>query len=198
MVDWAGDEAGIKAIFTRARAEAPCLLVLEDLDSLITDMNRSFFLNEVDGIEGNDGLLLVGPSFIGSEAFEADGRLVPPTILIDWIQLCLAGHPVSIGSSEFTYSTPVFHCHRRPPLPISSPPPFSPSTSVPYPLLHLSRRTLTPSPFPNPSKGERRQYAEYWQKKLESNKDINFPNELLDQFADRTDKFSFAYMKEVL
>jgi len=58
--DWAGDEAGIKAIFERARAEAPCLLVLEDLDSLITDMNRSFFLNEVDGIDGNDGLLLVG------------------------------------------------------------------------------------------------------------------------------------------
>jgi transitional endoplasmic reticulum ATPase len=58
--DWAGDEAGIKDIFARARAEAPCLLVLEDLDSLITDMNRSFFLNEVDGIEGNDGLLLIG------------------------------------------------------------------------------------------------------------------------------------------
>lgn len=60
FLDWAGDEAGIKDIFARARAEAPCLLVLEDLDSLITDMNRSFFLNEVDGIEGNDGLLLIG------------------------------------------------------------------------------------------------------------------------------------------
>lgn len=60
-LDWGGDEAGIKDIFARARAEAPCLLVLEDLDSLITDMNRSFFLNEVDGIEGNDGLLLVSP-----------------------------------------------------------------------------------------------------------------------------------------
>jgi transitional endoplasmic reticulum ATPase len=32
------------------------------LDSLITDMNRSFFLNEVDGIDGNDGLLLVSPT----------------------------------------------------------------------------------------------------------------------------------------
>lgn len=62
--DWAGDEAGIKDIFARARAEAPCLLVLEDLDSLITDMNRSFFLNEVDGIEGNDGLLLVSIDFL--------------------------------------------------------------------------------------------------------------------------------------
>lgn len=54
------------------------------------------------------------------------------------------------------------------------------------------------STFPNPSQGERRQYAEYWQKKLESNKDLDFPDELLDQFAERTGKFSFAYMKEVL
>lgn len=35
------------------------MLVLEDLDSLVTDINRSFFLNELDGIEDNDGLLLV-------------------------------------------------------------------------------------------------------------------------------------------
>jgi hypothetical protein len=35
------------------------VLVFEDLDSLITDENRSFFLNEVDGLEENDGLLLV-------------------------------------------------------------------------------------------------------------------------------------------
>jgi hypothetical protein len=52
--------SGIRMIFTRARAEAPCVLILEDLDSLITDQNRSFFLNEVDGLEDNDGLLLVG------------------------------------------------------------------------------------------------------------------------------------------
>ncbi|WVQ61885.1 uncharacterized protein L199_000018 [Kwoniella botswanensis] len=57
---WAGDEKGIRDIFSRARAEAPCVLVLEDLDSLITDQNRSFFLNEVDGLEDNDGLLLIG------------------------------------------------------------------------------------------------------------------------------------------
>lgn len=51
-------------IFQRARAEAPCLLVLEDLDSLITEENRSFFLNQVDGIEDNDGLLLVCVSLL--------------------------------------------------------------------------------------------------------------------------------------
>lgn len=47
-------------IFQRARAEAPCVLILEDLDSLINNQNRAFFLNEVDGLEDNDGLLLVG------------------------------------------------------------------------------------------------------------------------------------------
>lgn len=50
---------GIRWIFTKARQESPCLLIFEDLDSLITDMNRSFFLNEVDGLEDNDGLLMV-------------------------------------------------------------------------------------------------------------------------------------------
>lgn len=59
LTAYAGDEEGIRMIFQRARAEAPCLLVLEDLDSLITEENRSFFLNQVDGIEDNDGLLLV-------------------------------------------------------------------------------------------------------------------------------------------
>jgi hypothetical protein len=37
---------------------------MEDLDSLINDDNRSFFLNEVDGLEDNDGLLLVSRGII--------------------------------------------------------------------------------------------------------------------------------------
>lgn len=35
-------------------------MVLEDLDSLINDENRSFFLNQLDGLENNDGLLVIG------------------------------------------------------------------------------------------------------------------------------------------
>lgn len=46
--------------FAKARAEAPCVLILEDLDSLINDNNRSFFLNQLDGLENNDGLLVIG------------------------------------------------------------------------------------------------------------------------------------------
>lgn len=38
---------------------APCLLIFEDLDSMIDDDNRSYFLNEVDGMDTNDGLLMI-------------------------------------------------------------------------------------------------------------------------------------------
>jgi transitional endoplasmic reticulum ATPase len=47
-------------IFNKARQTAPCYLVFEDLDSLVSDSVRSFFLNQVDGIAKNDGILMVG------------------------------------------------------------------------------------------------------------------------------------------
>lgn len=47
-------------IFQKARQEAPCYLVFEDLDSIVSDRVRSFFLNEVDGLSNNDGILMVG------------------------------------------------------------------------------------------------------------------------------------------
>ncbi|WWC86545.1 uncharacterized protein L201_001422 [Kwoniella dendrophila CBS 6074] len=131
---WGGDEMGIRDIFARARAEAPCVLILEDLDSLITDMNRSFFLNEVDGLEDNDGLLLIGT-----------------TNHFDRLDPALSSRP-----SRFD-------------------------------------RKYT---FPNPSRDQRRDYAIWWQDRLRDNLDINFPDSLLDEFADRTGNFSFAYMKE--
>ena len=55
-----GEEMAMQTVFNHARKNAPCVLVLEDLDSLINSLNRSFFLNQLDGIEGNDGLLVVG------------------------------------------------------------------------------------------------------------------------------------------
>ena len=39
---------------------SPCILIFEDLDSLIDDKVKSFFLNEVDGLEDNDGLMMIG------------------------------------------------------------------------------------------------------------------------------------------
>ena len=52
----------IEAIFKRARKLAPCLLVFEDLDSLINEGNRTVFLNEMDGFASNDGLLIIASS----------------------------------------------------------------------------------------------------------------------------------------
>lgn len=37
-----------------------CLLIFEDLDILVTDLTRSYFLNKVDGLESNDGVLMIG------------------------------------------------------------------------------------------------------------------------------------------
>ena len=45
-----GVEMGVKVIFDHARAHAPCILVIEDLDSLVVPPVRSFFLNELDGL----------------------------------------------------------------------------------------------------------------------------------------------------
>jgi AAA+ superfamily predicted ATPase len=51
------DEKNISDVFSKARKTAPCILVLEDLDSLLTDENRSFFLNELDGFAANIGIV---------------------------------------------------------------------------------------------------------------------------------------------
>ncbi|KAI9069256.1 P-loop containing nucleoside triphosphate hydrolase protein [Trametes sanguinea] len=57
---WRGEEGSMTEVFTKARQMAPCVLILEDLDALINDGNRSFFLNQLDGLEGNDGILIIG------------------------------------------------------------------------------------------------------------------------------------------
>lgn len=54
------EQFAIRQIFTMARSQAPCLLIFEDLDSLVGDNIRSYFLNEVDGLESNDGILMIG------------------------------------------------------------------------------------------------------------------------------------------
>ena len=54
-----GENACIRKVFVRARHNQPCLVVLEDIDSLITDKNRSFFLNELDGFASNVGVVVI-------------------------------------------------------------------------------------------------------------------------------------------
>jgi hypothetical protein len=51
------DERNVRAVFAYAREIAPCVVVLEDLDSLVTADTRSYFLNELDGFARNAGLV---------------------------------------------------------------------------------------------------------------------------------------------
>ncbi|THV08367.1 P-loop containing nucleoside triphosphate hydrolase protein [Dendrothele bispora CBS 962.96] len=130
-----GDEYSMEVVFGKARQLAPCVIILEDLDSLINDSNRSFFLNQLDGLEGNDGLLVIGTT----NHFD---RLDPG---------------ISTRPSRF------------------------------------DRKYL----FDDPDQEERVLYVRYWQNKLKDRKSVPFPDSLVQEVADATDKFSFAYLKEV-
>ncbi|EHA57795.1 ATP-dependent Zn protease [Pyricularia oryzae 70-15] len=134
LVSWMGPEAALSMIFSGARAMAPCYLVFEDLDSIVNDSVRSYFLNEVDGLKNNDGIFMIG----STNHLE---RLDPG---------------ISKRPSRF------------------------------------DRKYL----FPNPSRDQRVAYCHFWQGKLADNKDIEFPDSLCGAVADKTDKFSFAYIQE--
>jgi hypothetical protein len=41
-------------------------------------------------------------------------------------------------------------------------------------------------------------YTQYWQRKLKDNKDVSFPDSLVTEIAEETERFSFAYLKEAL
>lgn len=136
LSSFGGPEYSINAIFSLARRTAPCYLVFEDLDSIVQDSVRSYFLNEVDGIKRNDGILMLGS-----------------TNHLDRLDPGIAKRP-----SRF------------------------------------DRKYL----FPNPNEAQRVAYAQYWQKKLESNKDVEFPDALCKAIARITDGFSFAYIQEAM
>ncbi|KAL8824754.1 MAG: hypothetical protein Q9191_004840 [Dirinaria sp. TL-2023a] len=46
-------------IFALARSYSPCMLILEDIDTIVTLGSRSYFFNEVDGLQNNDGIFIV-------------------------------------------------------------------------------------------------------------------------------------------
>ncbi len=58
--EYSSDTSNIGKVFARARESAPCIMILEDLDSLVNSTNRSFFLNELDGFAANEGILILG------------------------------------------------------------------------------------------------------------------------------------------
>ncbi|KAG9018836.1 hypothetical protein FRB90_009123 [Tulasnella sp. 427] len=131
-----GEEYGMQLVFDYARRMSPCIVILEDLDSLINDGNRSFFLNEIDGLQGNDGLLIIGT-----------------TNHFDKLDPALSKRP-SRFDRKFNFAAP--------------------------------------------TRDERIQYAHYWQNKLKDNEAVSFPESLVEEIADLTDGFSFAYIKEAM
>ena len=50
-------EKCLNRIYKRARETAPSIVIMEDVDSLITDRNRSYFLNELDGFRALSGVM---------------------------------------------------------------------------------------------------------------------------------------------
>ncbi|KIP02821.1 hypothetical protein PHLGIDRAFT_59041, partial [Phlebiopsis gigantea 11061_1 CR5-6] len=54
-----GPEQGIRAIFEHARSHVPCILILEDLDAMLVPEAKAFFLNEIDGLADNAGILTI-------------------------------------------------------------------------------------------------------------------------------------------
>lgn len=49
----------IGQVFSLARRQSPCMLVLEDVETIVTSSTRSYFFNEMDGLANNDGLFIV-------------------------------------------------------------------------------------------------------------------------------------------
>jgi hypothetical protein len=134
LSSFAGPEYALQSIFQKARQEAPCYLVFEDLDSIVNDQVRSYFLNEVDGLKSNDGILMVGS-----------------TNHLDRLDPGISKRPSRFDRKYF---------------------------------------------FPDPDFAQRVQYAKFWQGKLESNDEIDFPDDLCPAMAKITENFSFAYMQE--
>ena len=57
--DYETEQENMAEVFKRARMTVPCIVVLEDLDSMIDNKNRAFFLNELDGFQSNTGVVVL-------------------------------------------------------------------------------------------------------------------------------------------
>lgn len=49
----------LNVVFAQARRMAPCLVVMEDIETIVTHRTRSYFFNEVDGLANNGGILML-------------------------------------------------------------------------------------------------------------------------------------------
>lgn len=88
----------LRHVFEKARRLAPCVLVLEDLDSLVTAKTRSTLLNELDGFAPNDGILTLATT---NHAEKLDPAIVDrPSRFDRKIHFGLPGHPQRLAYLE--------------------------------------------------------------------------------------------------
>lgn len=127
------EHAAIRDVFTRARRVAPCILVFEDLDSLVTDDNRSVFLNELDGFAANHGVVVLATTNFPE-------RLDPA-------------------------------------------------------ILDRPSRFDMKYEFALPEAAERARYARWWNGRVSETMRVG--DEVIDRVAERTEGFSYAYLKEL-
>jgi SpoVK/Ycf46/Vps4 family AAA+-type ATPase len=124
----------IGSVFSMARQMAPCLLILEDIDTLVTEQMRSYFFNEVDGLGNNNGIMMIATT---NHLDKLDGGLA-----------------------------------KRP--------------------SRFDRKYA----FLVPDRDGRIMYCDYWRRKLQYNKKLEFPEKVSPAIADITEGFTFAYLKE--
>ncbi|KAL8912908.1 MAG: hypothetical protein Q9171_002202 [Xanthocarpia ochracea] len=164
-------EYGIRSVFRKARSTAPCLLIFEDVDSLITPQSRSYFLNEVDGLENNEGVLMLGSTNHRMSIIYTAPLLFHTFRATEIME-------IRIIANEHAFLTHTVNL-------------LDPSISK-RPS-RFDRKYL----FPLPSTPQRTLYCQYWRSKiLAKNSAIAFPEALCAKIAGITEKFSFAYMKE--
>jgi AAA+ superfamily predicted ATPase len=127
------EQTNIRRIFARARRVSPCLMVFEDLDSLVTNYNRSFFLNELDGFAANAGIAIVATT----------------------------NHPEKLDPA----------------------------------IVQRPSRFDRKYEFALPAFNERRTFIEQWLRT--ASELVHIPSKAVDDVAERTEGFSFAYLKEL-
>ncbi|HVG34998.1 MAG TPA: ATP-binding protein [Pyrinomonadaceae bacterium] len=127
------DQDNMRDVFIQARQSIPCIVVLEDLDSMIDANNRSFFLNELDGFASNTGVVVIATT----------------------------NHPERLDTA----------------------------------ILDRPSRFDRKYYFELPAQAERRSYIRAWNDALQT--DMRLSEPVIDETVERTEGFSFAYLKEL-
>ena len=165
--------SNISTIFAKARQIAPCLLIFEDIDTIVTAETRSYFFNEVDGLESNDGVMMIASTNhrkslapLHSSGFvpgHQSGAILIPLVLVEKLDPGLSHRPSRFDRRYL------------------------------FPLPNLSERTL----YCNYWRHKIRSRADREGEAGGGGKPhIDFPEKLCPAMAAKMDRFSFAYMKE--